>query len=461
MFWDREVDVIVAGCGAAGLAAAAELADAKLDAIVFEKQSTIEDTSTALCEGAFSFAGTDIQERLGIQDSNSLLYKDLMDIGQQKNDEKLVRAYVKNQLDTFRWLNGFGVKWATIEAAAGMSVPRAHITNPIELLILLKQAVERKYVKLIFKTRVAELIADDAGGVIGVKAEGAAGNLQIKVRKGVVLATGGFGRDMKRLEAIDPRFVQMIPVVGPGHSGDGHRMAENLGAYLTDMKYVKPSFGISATSPSIATISVMFYNGAIIVNKEGQRFVDESSSYKDIGKIALNQPDGVGYQIFDQKIYEIGVDKAKIMPPGKAMFGLDETRIKLLIKGNTIQELAENIHIPNEAFQKTIDIYNEQVDAGKDLSFGRATLAGQTGKTVRIDTPPFYAYASKGTLPGTYGGVVVDDDMRVKNRKGIIPGLYAAGEIVGGFHGASYMTGTAVAKALIFGRIAGKNAAKS
>jgi fumarate reductase flavoprotein subunit len=461
MLWDKEVDVIVAGCGAAGLAAAVELADAKLDVILFEKQSTIEDTSTALCEGAFSFAGTDIQEKLGIQDSNSLLFKDLMDTGQQKNDEKLVRAYVNNQLDTFRWLSGFGVRWATIEAAAGMSVPRAHITNPVELLMLLKQAVERKYIKLIFKTRVAELIPDDVGGVIGVKTEGTAGSQQIKVRKGVILATGGFGRDMKRLEAIDPRFVQMIPVVGPGHSGDGHQMAENLGAYLTNMEYVKPSFGISAISPSIATISVMFYNGAIIVNKEGKRFVDESLSYKDIGEIALNQPDGLGYQIFDQKIYEIGVDKGKMMPPEKAMFGLDETRIKLLIKSNTVQELAEKINIPIEAFQKTIERYNEHANSGKDLSFGRATLAGQTGKIVRIDMPPFYAYASKGTLPGTYGGIVVDEDMRVKNRKGIIPGLYAAGEIVGGFHGVSYMTGTAVAKALIFGRIAGKNAAKS
>jgi fumarate reductase flavoprotein subunit len=238
-------------------------------------------------------------------------------------------------------------------------------------------------------------------------------------------------------------------------------MAENLGAYLTDMEYVKPSFGISATSPSIATISVMFYNGAIIVNKEGRRFVDESLSYKDIGKAALSQPDGIGYQIFDQKIYETGVEKAKSMPPAKAMFGLDETRIKLLVEGNTIRELAFKINVPYEALQKTIDTYNEQADAGKDLNFGRASLAGLTGRIVRIDMPPFYAYASKNTIPGTYGGIVVDDCMRVKNRKGIIPGLYAAGEIVGGFHGVSYMTGTAVAKALIFGRIAGKHAANA
>jgi fumarate reductase flavoprotein subunit len=237
-------------------------------------------------------------------------------------------------------------------------------------------------------------------------------------------------------------------------------MAEKLGAYLVDMEYVKPTFGISATGASNVTFLVMFYNGAVIVNKDGKRFIDESSSYKDIGKAALDQPDSMGYQIFDHKLYETGLKKAKGMRPEKAMFGLDETRIKLLVKGDTIQELASNIAVPPEALQKTIDKYNVDAHTGKDLDFGRTALAGKTGRIVKIDMPPFYAYASKGMLPGTYGGIVVDEEMCVLNRKGKIAGLYAAGEIVGGFHGASYMTGTAAGKALIFGRIAGRNAAK-
>ncbi|UCD78810.1 MAG: FAD-dependent oxidoreductase [Desulfobacterales bacterium] len=460
MAWDEEVDVVVAGSGAAGLAAGIELADAALDVIVFEKQPTIEDTSTALSEGAFSFAGTDIQQRMGIEDSDDLLHQDLMAAGGQKSDEKLVRAYVENQLDTFHWLNGFGVKWVTVEAGAGMSVPRAHVTDPVEMLNLMKSAAESKGVRLIFKTRVAELIQDVEGVVAGVKVEGVIGIRRIKVRKGVVLATGGFGRDVKRLAAIDPRFAEVVPVVGPGHSGDGHRMAEKLGAYLIDMEYVKPTFGISATSPSHVTFSVMFYNGAVIVNKEGRRFIDESASYKEIGQAALGQPDGIGYQIFDQKIYEIGVGKARGMRPEKAMFGLDETRKKLLAKGDTIPELASKINVPYDALQQTINEYNEQAAAGKELRFGRSALAGKSGKILRIEEPPFFAYASKGMLPGTYGGIVVDASMRVQCRRGWIPGLFAAGEIVGGFHGVGYMTGTAAGKALIFGRIAGREAAK-
>lgn len=460
MSWDEEVDAIVAGCGAAGLAAGIELADAELDVMVFEKQPTIEDSSTALSEGAFSFAGTDIQKRMGIEDSNDLLFKDLMTAGGRKNDEKLVRAYVTNQLDTFNWLNAFGVKWVAVEAGAGMSVPRAHLTDPVELLGLLKKTAESKGARLLFDTRVTELIRNEEEAVAGVKVVGKYGNRRIQARSGVVLATGGFGRDVKRLATIDPRFAQVVPVVGPGHSGDGHRMAQKIGGHLTGMEYVKPTFGIAATSTSPATFSVMFYNGAVIVNKEGQRFIDESASYKEIGQAALSQPDGIGYQIFDQKIYDIGVQKAEGMRSDKAMFGLDDTRIKLLVKGNSIRELAFKIHVPSEALHKTIDEYNEQAASGKEARFGRAALAGKSGKILRIDRPPFFAYASKGMLPGTYGGIVVDETMRVLRRKSRIQGLFAAGEIIGGFHGVGYMTGTAAGKALIFGRIAGREAAK-
>ena len=107
----------------------------------------------------------------------------------------------------------------------------------------------------------------------------------------------------------------------------------------------------------------------------------------------------------------------------------------------------------------TIDRYNEGVDRGKDPEFGRMHLAQNVGAMTRIDTPPFYAYETSPWLPGTYGGVAVDVDMHVLTREGVIPGLYGAGEIVGGFHGSGYHTGTALSKALVFGRIAGRNCA--
>jgi len=383
-----------------------------------------------------------------------------MEVGQWKNDEKLVRAYVGNQLDTYYWLKGMGVNWTALEALAGMSVPRAHATDPVEMLKILKEVAERKGARIFFETGVTGLLTDEDGRVIGVDAQGKQGSLRVRAMKGIVLATGGFGRDTKRLEAIDPRLPQVTVVAGLGHTGDGHRMAEELGAFVKDVEYVKPTFGIHVTGTTMATVLLMFYNGAIIVNKKGERFVNESLSYKDLGKAALSQPDGIGFQIFDQRLYEVGLEKAKDVLPEKAVWGLDEGRMKLLVEAETIEELASKIIVPPEALRETIDKYNNQVDAGKDSDFGRAALVGAVGRLVRIDTPPFYAYETKGNLPSTYGGIAVDEDMHVISRQGKVVGLYAAGEIVGGFHGVSYMSGSAVAKAVIFGRIAGKNAAR-
>jgi len=277
--------------------------------------------------------------------------------------------------------------------------------------------------------------------------------MSVKARKGVVLATGGFARNPEMLEAIAPGLSKVTIIVGTGHAGDGHRMAEELGAYFKDSKYVKPTFGIHATSKSNATLALLFYSGGILVNKKGERFIDESTGYKDIGKAALGQSGGIGFQIFDQNIY------ANLMAKGN-LAGVRRERIAALsVEAETIEELASQIGVPPEALKETVDKYNNYVDGGKDLDFRRTTKVGGIGNIIRIDTPPFYAYESKGMLPGTYAGIAVDEDMRVVSTRGEIRGLYAAGELVGGFHGAGYMTGTALAKAIIFGRIAGRNAA--
>ena len=278
--------------------------------------------------------------------------------------------------------------------------------------------------------------------------------MRVKARKVVLLATGGFARDPKRLEAISPGLGKVTIIVGTGHTGDGHAMAEKLGAYLKDGEYVKPTFGIHVASKSNATLALLFYSGGIIVNKKGERFIDESAGYKEIGKAALDQSGGIGFQIFDQNIY------ANLTAKGN-LAGVRVERIAALsVKAETIEELASKTGIPPEALRETVYKYNSYVDGGRDLDFGRTTKVGGIGNIVRIDNPPFYAYESKGMLPGTYAGIAVDENMHVLTARGEIRGLYAAGELVGGFHGASYMTGTALAKAIIFGRIAGQNAAK-
>ena len=460
--WDAEVDVLIAGAGAAGLAAAVEAAGAGAQTLVLEKQAKYWDCSTALSGGSVAFAGTDFQKRKGIHDSNDLLHKDLMEVGQWKNDEKLVQAYVRNQLDTYHWLMRLGVKWANVEAMAGMSAPRGHRLDPLELVKTLKQTAESKGATILFQTSLTGLVTDEGKRVIGITAEETTGTTRVRARRGVVLACGGFGWDPKRVNRIDPRFSKVLVASGRGNTGDGHKMAEKLGAYLKDVEYVKPSFGMHVTGTSAVENFHGYYFGAIIVNKKGERFVNESLSYKDIAMASLEQSDAIGYQIFDQKIYEAGVRAVETseMPLPQHSKGLDQARINLLVKANTIEELASRINVPPETLKQTIDRYNTQADAGKDLDFGRTTLSGGVGRIARIDTPPFYTYETKAALVGTYGGIAIDEHMHVLTRQGKIPGLYAAGEIIGGFHGASYMSGTSVGKAIIFGRIAGRNAAK-
>jgi fumarate reductase flavoprotein subunit len=196
-------------------------------------------------------------------------------------------------------------------------------------------------------------------------------------------------------------------------------------------------------------------SGAILVNRRGERFINESMGHKDIGLAVLGQPGSVGFQLFDQKIY------SNVMTKG-GFVGVRLDKIAALaVNAGTIEELASKIGVPSGALKETVQRYNHHADKGKDRDFGRTTKVGGIGTIARIDSPPFYAYESKGMLPGTYAGIVVDENMRVLNAHGIVKGLYAAGELVGGFHGASYMTGTALAKAIIFGRIAGRHAARA
>ncbi|MFC1930248.1 flavocytochrome c, partial [Chloroflexota bacterium] len=440
--WDLEVDMVIAGAGAAGLAAAVEAAETGAEVVVYDKQAKLSDTSTVLSGGAISFGGTDYQKKQGIQDSGEAFQKEIMEVGQWKNDPKLVELYIKNQLDTYHWLTELGVKWQCVTMLGGMSVPRAHYTDPLELLAIMQKAAEKKGAKVYFETKITDLITDDHKNVIGVSVENKGKTKRVKARKGVILATGGFGRDTKKLESIDPRLLNVTPLVALGHTGDGHKMAEELGAYLIDMENVKPTFGIHVKGTSLKELVHLEYIGAIIVNKKGERYVKESMPYKDLAQAALDQPDGVGFEVFDQKIYDDAVKRAKALAPKHAVLGLEDRTIKLLVSGKTIRELATKMGVPPEVLERTINGYNSYADGGKDPDFGRSTLARDSGRIMKIDTSPFYAFEAKGSLPGTYGGIAIDADMHVLTKQGRISGLYAVGELIGGFHGTSYMSGT-------------------
>ncbi len=448
-------DLVVVGGGLAGVAAALEAADRGASVLLLEKMAELGGSSV-LSGGCLAFAGTDLQRAQAIEDSDDLLFSDLREVGAFENDERVVRAYVAHQLDTYQWLRRQGAEFSpVIEASSGQSVPRVHTVDPADLVRLLaRRARATGRVEILTGSAVRRLLRGPAGErVEGLTVEDDAGGVSVASRRGVILASGGFSRNPELIHRFAPGYENALLIGGDGNVGDGLRMAWQLGADLRDMPYIKGTFGKHPVDTTNLHACLAVYKGAIAVNQDGQRFVDESISYKLLGDACLRQPDGCAYQILDQAIFEQGENRVRILD--------FERRLEdgLMIKAESLEDLAARIEVPREALLRTVADYNGFVGAGSDPQFGRKHLVHRYGALRRIDRPPFYAYPSSTAVLATYCGLRVDDRMRVIDVFGApIGGLFAAGEVVGGFHGGAYMTGSALGKAAIFGRIAARTA---
>lgn len=452
---DLHTELVVIGGGLAGFAAALQAAQAGHSVILIEK---MPDTggSSAMSGGCLAFAGTELQSKANVTDSSELLFKDLREVGQFENDERLVRAYVDNQLGTYEWLKRAGVKFGTnIEASSGQSVPRVHNVDPADMVRTLQaRAIETGKVQLMTGAAAQRLIQDnDAGRIIGVSVIQGERSLSIYGKRGVILASGGFCRNAEMVHRYAPQYDNAVFIGGEGNVGDGLKMALKLGADTRDMAYIKGTFGKHPTDETNHHSCLAVYKGAIAVNQEGKRFVDESLSYKLLGDACMRQPYGATFQILDHNILKSGDNLTRILDLERR---LEEG---LMIQAETLEELAALIEIPENNLLATVAAYNSYVDSGEDPEFGRRHLVHEYGDLMRIETGPFYAYPSTAAVYGTYCGLSVDQNMQVMDVFAQpIDGLYAAGEIVGGLHGAAYMTGTALGKAAIFGRIAARSA---
>ncbi|MDO7836309.1 FAD-binding protein [Sphingobium sp. HBC34] len=230
------------------------------------------------------------------------------------------------------------------------------------------------------------------------------------------------------------------------------------------MGYVKGTFGMplsnypepSLTAPEGMFLLMAIYRGAMAVNRDAKRFVNESLSYKEIGGACLAQPGGVAFQIFDESVME------QAQPiPSNMNFREALTR-GIVHSAPTIAGLAATVGLDGAALEAAVARYNAMMEAGKDSDFGRTTIAGSVGKPLPLNRAPYYVLPCAVAVTGTFCGIRVDADSHVLDPYGQpLPGLFAAGEVTGGFHGASYMSGSALAKAAIFGRIAGIMAAES
>lgn len=444
------VGVLVLGAGLAGCAALLAAAEAGQYALLLEKTDAIGG-STVKSAGLSAYAGTEEQAHQGIADSTDLLRKDLLEVGRHRNDPALVDLYCDHQLATYRWLRSHGVEFGEIHAASGQSVPRSHPTDSSLMLERLLQAAGRFGARVMLETG-ADRLLHDGERVTGVRVSDG----RDVHADAVVLGTGGFSMDPGLLDTFAPQMEHALRQGGAGNQGDGLRMAMALGAGIRDTPYVKGTYGHYAEPhpDEDGTGILAVYKGAIAVNAAGRRFVDESRNYKEIGDAALAQPGVTTWQVFDDRVMAQSNDEVPIYEfAGRRRAGM-------LVEADSIDELEHRIGLPAGALQQTISDYNAACRGDRVDEQGRSHLSGGVGTPTPIDRPPYFAHPSGTVVLATYCGLTVDTALRVHDWwDRPIPRLYAAGEVIGGFHGAGYMTGTSIGKAGIFGRLAGTHAA--
>lgn len=447
-------DVVVVGAGLAGNAAALTAAEAGARVCLLEKDETYGGTSVK-AGGGMVFAGTDLQRGAGVQDDADGLRAAILAVGGGASNPETVEAYVDHQLDTYTWMIERGVEFDYSPDLQPGQLNRLHGTVPGSATDVLHQH-NLDHDQVTCRTLApAQRLLTDGDRVVGVAL---ADGEEIRAARGVVLTSGGFARSDDLLATFAPEWLSTTRMGGRGNTGDGLRMAWALGAGLADMAYVEASFGACVPGfPDLADVpgrepTLLYANaqGAVIVNREGHRFVDESLNYKQISTRCVQQTDGLAFQVFDAKIME----RSQPTPsPSNYRQALADG---LLLEATSLPGLARLMGVDETMLEASIATYNGYVDAGHDPDFDRPIVDRGGPGAGRIDTSPYYAFPCRCGLTTTYCGLTIDRALRVLDVFGApIPGLWAAGEVVGGFHGAAYYSGTGLGKAAVFGRGAG------
>lgn len=432
---------VVVGGGLAGLAAAARLAESGVAVTLLEKRGALGGSS-ATSGGWFALSGTEVQRQAGVEDSEQQFLADMVETGRGVADSALLRALLAGQERAIDAIERAGAWTDELKISAGMTVPRAHLIRIRRLLAFLEdEAVAAG--ATIFRGRPADALITEDSRVVGVRSA----DDVLRADGGVVLASGGFSRSRELLELFAPDQAAAMPYGGVGNVGDGLRMAWLLGAGFADIGHVTGTYGQHPdTSDDEHELLTANYLGAILVNTRGERFADESASYKELGSAVLLQPQQTAFQVFD------AVVRARSRP-GVPLSDMERIeQLGHMASASTIGGLARGLGIPHTALERTVERYNSAIAGRHADDFGRTGLVNGVGTLTPVAVPPFYAYRAVTAMTSTYGGLSVAPDTAVKRADGSrIDGLYAAGEVVGGFHGASYMTGTALTKALVFG----------
>jgi fumarate reductase flavoprotein subunit len=451
----RDFDVAVIGAGAAGLAAAVTAADAGASVIVLEAGEKIGGSSR-LSGGHFFAAGTSVQREAGVEDSADAMFEHIMVLNQWMLEPAVVRRYCDASASTLEWIRGLGVvfKPEHVHVSGVGSVPRGHVPEGEGLAVVsaLDLQRSRRGVDLALAMRVSALLTEEDGRVIGLRAG------EETLRAGaVVVATGGFGANPRLIEEYYPDAAAAGDwcwyIGSPEARGDGIVLGREVGAAIDGRNR-----GLLLLTPGFSRDLEIFLPGWIaLVDRAGRRFVDETAPYTMMAGL-VKRHGGVAFALFDESARAAAAPN----PLSRAYWVADVLASKAeegrIVRAGSVAELARRAGIDASALAGTLERYNADCERGFDSAFFKHPASG----TRPIAAPPFYAVEVRpAIIAWTGAGLRIDAEARVIGRdERPIAGLFAAGETVGSLHGDRYIGGGgSFGPSLVFGRIAGENAA--
>ena len=451
-------DVVVIGAGGAGFSAAITARNAGANVVLLEKMPAVGGNS--LISGAEMNAAKNwVQPKLGINDDSPELHaEDTFKGGDGKGDMKVINVMTHQALDAAKWCRDYlGVRFEddNLFFFGGHSRKRALIPvghTGTEFIAKFQAKADELGIPVITNMKAEELIKNKDGRVVGVKATMDGSEYTFNAKGGVVLATGGFGANPEMVKKYNPKIDERFKTTdAPGTTGEALYMAERAGAQLVNMGYIQTYPICDPISGAIELIADARFDGAIMLNQEGKRFVEELQRRDVLSEAILNQTGRYCWVLWNDNI-------GKISNTVKAHANEYEafTKQGIMTTCDDLKCIADFTKIPFDQLRKTVKRVSDMAGKGNDKDFNhRAGLMDmQQGK--------YYVIKAVPSTHHTMGGVRINEKAEALTAEGkVIPGLWAAGEVTGVTHGTNRLGGNAYTDIIVFGRIAGEAAAKA
>lgn len=455
---ESSYDVVVIGAGGAGFSAAIEAKNAGANVVLLEKMPAVGGNS--LISGAEMNAAKNwVQPKLGINDDSPELHaEDTYKGGDMKGDMNVIKVMTHNALDAAKWCRDYlGVRFEddNLFFFGGHSRKRALIPvghTGTEFITKFQAKADELGIPVITNMKAEELIKDKSGRVVGVKATMNSASYTFNAKGGVVLATGGFGANPEMVKKYNPKIDERFKTTdAPGTTGEALYMAERAGAQLVNMGYIQTYPICDPISGVIELIADARFDGAIMLNQEGKRFVEELQRRDVLSEAILKQTGGYCWVLWNDKIGSIS-NTVKEHPTEYEAF----TKQGIMATCDDLKCVADFTKIPFDSLKGTVNRVSSMTGKGNDKDFNhRSGLVDMTqGK--------YYVIKAVPSVHHTMGGVRINEKAQALTAEGkVIPGLWAAGEVTGVTHGTNRLGGNAYTDIIVFGRIAGKAAAEA